>query len=388
MSALRSVLLLCWRDTGHPQGGGSEAYLQRIGAQLAASGIDVTLRTARYPGAARREVVDGVRVDRAGGRYSVYVWALLAMAAARLGVGPLRKVRPDVVVDTQNGLPFLARLVYGRRVVVLVHHCHRQQWPVAGPVLGRLGWFVESTLSPRVNRRNQYVTVSLPSARDLVTLGVNGAQIAVVRNGLDLAPAQSLSGPRAAAPRVVVLSRLVPHKQIEDALEAVAALLPRTPGLHLDIVGDGWWRERLVEHARRLGICAAVTFHGHVDDVTKHHVLQAAWVHVLPSRKEGWGLAVIEAAQHSVPTIGYRSSGGLSDSIVDEVTGILVDTHAELVDRLEELLADPVLRDQLGAKAHTRSGEFSWAQSADAMRGVLDAVHCGRTVHGLVTGRG
>jgi glycosyltransferase involved in cell wall biosynthesis len=388
MSALRSVLLLCWRDTGHPQGGGSEAYLQRIGAQLAATGTEVMLRTARYPGAPRREVVDGVRIDRAGGRYSVYVWALLAMAAARLGVGPLRKVRPDVVVDTQNGLPFLARLVYGRRVVVLVHHCHRQQWPVAGPVLSRLGWFVESTLSPRLNRRNQYVTVSLPSARDLVTLGVNGAQIAVVRNGLDRAPAQSLSGPRAAAPRVVVLSRLVPHKQIEDALEAVARLLPRTPGLHLDIVGDGWWRGHLVEHVQRLGISSAVTFHGHVDDVSIHHVLQGAWVHVLPSRKEGWGLAVVEAAQHGVPTIGYRSSGGLSDSIVDGVTGILVDTHTELVDRLEELLADPVLRDQLGTKAHTRSGEFSWAQSADAMRSVLQAVQSGHTVSGLVTGRG
>ena len=47
MSDLRSVLLLCWRDTGHPQGGGSETYLQRVGAQLAAAGIDVTLRTAR-----------------------------------------------------------------------------------------------------------------------------------------------------------------------------------------------------------------------------------------------------------------------------------------------------------------------------------------------------
>ena len=112
--------------------------------------------------------------------------------------------------------------MYGRRVVVLVHHCHREQWPVAGPALGRLGWFVESTLSPRLHRRNQYLTVSLPSARDLVALGVDNERIAVVRNGLDEAPAQSLSGPRAAAPRVVVLSRLVPHKQIEDALEAVA----------------------------------------------------------------------------------------------------------------------------------------------------------------------
>ena len=392
MSRLRSVLLLCWRDTGHPQGGGSEAYLQRIGAQLAASGIAVTLRTARYPGAARREVVDGVRINRAGGRYSVYVWALLAMAlnelGARLGLGPLRRVRPDVVVDTQNGLPFLARLVYGRRVVVLVHHCHREQWPVAGPVLGRLGWYVESRLSPRVNRRNQYVTVSLPSARDLVALGVDNAQIAVVRNGVDEAPTESLSGPRAAAPRVVVLSRLVPHKQIEDALEAVAELLPRLPSLHLDIIGDGWWRQRLVEHVQRLGISGAVTFHGHVDDVTKHHVLQSSWVHLLPSRKEGWGLAVVEAAQHGVSTIGYRSSGGLSDSIVDEVTGILVDNHAELVDRLEELLSDPVLRDQLGAKAQTRSGEFSWAQSADAIRGVLEAVQTGHLVSGLVSGRG
>ncbi|MCV7409998.1 glycosyl transferase [Mycobacterium florentinum] len=387
MSGLRSVLLLCWRDTGHPQGGGSEAYLQRIGAQLAASGVAVTLRTARYPGAPRREVVDGVRISRSGGRYSVYVFALLAMALARVGLGPLRGVRPDVVVDSQNGLPFCSRLIYGRRVVVLVHHCHREQWPVAGPVLGRLGWFVESWLSPRLHRRNQYLTVSLPSARDLVALGADNERIAVVRNGLDEAPAQSLEGPRSAVPRVVVLSRLVPHKQIEDALETVAELRRRVPGLpelHLDIVGDGWWRQRLVDQVRGLGIGDAVTFHGHVDDVTKHHVLQGAWVHVLPSRKEGWGLAVVEAAQHRVPTIGYRSSGGLSDSIVDGVTGVLVDTRAELMDRLEELLCDPVLRDQLGAKAQTRSGEFSWAQSADAMRAVLEGVLAGEFVSGVV----
>jgi glycosyltransferase involved in cell wall biosynthesis len=388
MSDLRSVLLLCWRDTGHPQGGGSETYLQRIGAQLAASGITVTLRTARYPGAPRHEVVDGVRISRSGGRYSVYIWALLAMAlnevGARMGLGPLRRARPDVVVDAQNGLPFLARLLYGRRVMVLVHHCHREQWPVAGAVLGRLGWFVESWLSPRLHRRNQYLTVSLPSARDLVTLGVDNERIAVVRNGLDEAPARSLSGPRSAVPRVVVLSRLVPHKQIEDALETVAELRPRLGELHLDIVGDGWWRQRLVHQVRSLGISDAVTFHGHVDDVTKHHVLQSAWVHVLPSRKEGWGLAVVEAAQHRVPTIGYRSSGGLSDSIVDGVTGILVDNRAELVDRLEQLLCDPVLRDQLGVKAQTRSGEFSWTQSADAVRAVLKAVQAGEFVSGVV----
>jgi len=378
------VLLLCWRDTGHPQGGGSETYLQRIGAQLAASGVEVTLRTARYPGSARREIVDGVQVSRGGGSYSIYIWAGLSMVLARIGLGPLRKVRPDVVIDSQNGIPFLARLAYGRRVAVLVHHCHREQWPVAGPLMGRFGWFVESRLSPWLHRRNQYVTVSLPSARDLAGLGVHPGTIAVVRNGLDEAPAATMTAPRSVTPRVVVLSRLVPHKQIEDALEAIAELRSRIPDVHLDVLGGGWWEQRLVEHAEVLGISGAVTFHGHVDDLTKHAVLQRSWVHVLPSRKEGWALAVIEAGQHGVPTIGYRASGGLTDSIVDGVTGLLVDDHAGLVDDLARLLTDPVLRDQLGTKAAVRSGEFSWQQSTDAMRSVLEAVSAGRRVSGVV----
>ena len=384
MRGVGTVLLLCWRDIGHPDGGGSETYLQRIGAQLAAAGVDVTLRTAQYEGAPRNEVLDGVRISRRGGRYSVYAWALLALIGARLGLGPLRGLHPDIVVDTQNGWPFFARLVFGRRVVVLVHHCHREQWPVAGRWMARLGWFCESWLSPRVHRRNQYVTVSLPSARDLADLGVGLRRIAVVRNGLDEAPAHTLTAPRCAMPRVVVLSRLVPHKQIEDALEAVASLRSRFPGVGLDVVGGGWWHDRLVEHAENLDIADFVTFHGHIGDTAKHHVLQRSWVHVLPSRKEGWGLAVTEAAQHGVPTIGYRSSGGLNDSVIDGVSGVLVDDPAELVAWLEELLADALLRDELGRKAQARSAEFSWQQSADAMRTVLASVRAGRMVSGVM----
>jgi len=382
---VRSVLLLCWRDTGHPQGGGSETYLQRIGAQLAEAGIDVTLRTARYVGAPRRDVVDGVHISRAGGRYTVYIWAGLAMVASRIGLGPLRRAKPDVVIDSQNGLPFLARLAFGRRVVVLVHHCHRDQWPVAGRFLGRFGWFVESWLSPFLHRDNQYVTVSLPSVRDLTDLGVDANRVAVVRNGLDEAPPDTLTGPRSTTPRAVVLSRLVPHKQIEDALDAVAVLRTRISELHLDVIGGGWWQDRLVRRAEQLGIADAVTFHGHVDDVTKHSVVQRCWVHLLPSVKEGWGLAVIEAAQHGVPTIGYRCAGGLTDSVVDGVTGVLVDSHAELVDRFEQLLTDRVLRDELGAKAAARSREFSWPQSASAMRTVLESVHSGHRISGVVS---
>ncbi|MBF6342695.1 glycosyltransferase family 4 protein [Nocardia cyriacigeorgica] len=384
---MREVLLLCWRDTGHPQGGGSERYLEQVGAHLAARGVKVTLRTARYPGAARRETVDGIDISRAGGRYSVYPRALAAIALARLGLGPLRGIRPDAVIDTQNGIPFFARAASKAPSVVLVHHGHREQWPVAGRLVGRIGWWIESRLSPRVHRDNQYLTVSLPSAEELTTLGVDGSRIAVVRNGAEPVPVDAPTGAaetRTAEPRVVVLSRLVPHKQIEDALAAVARLRGRIPGVQLDVIGDGWWADNLKSVAAQLGIADSVTFHGHVDERRKHELLARSWVHVMPSRKEGWGLAVIEAAQHGVPTVGYRSSRGLTDSIVDGVTGVLVDDVDQLAESVAGLLDDAVARTIMGEKARSRAREFSWESTASGVYQVLAAAADGRRVSGLI----
>lgn len=383
---MREVLLLCWRDTGHPQGGGSERYLEQVGAQLAARGVRVVLRTASYPGAAKRDRIDGITVSRGGGRLTVYPRALGAVLAGRFGVGPLAGIRPDAVIDTQNGIPFFARLVAGAPVTVLVHHCHREQWPVAGRLMAKLGWWIESSLSPRVHRRNQYLTVSLPSADELRALGVDRDRIAVVRNGVDAVPAGVAVGSddtRTAHPSVCVLSRLVPHKQIEDALAAVAALRGTVPGLHLDVIGGGWWEQNLRDAAAELGIGDAVTFHGHVDEQRKHELLSRAWVHVMPSRKEGWGLAVVEAAQHGVPTIGYRSSKGLTDSIIDGVTGVLVDSPAELTAAVADLLADADRRRQLGNKARVRAGEFSWEATGEGVHEVLSVTTFGHTVSGL-----
>ena len=114
-------------------------------------------------------------------------------------------------------------------------------------------------------------------------------------------------------------------------------------------------------------------------------MLQQCWVHVLPSRKEGWGLAVTEAAQHAVPTIGYRSSGGLTDSIVDGVTGLLVDDRDGLVAGLERLLTDRVLREQLGAQGAGPQRRILVARKAPTRcAAVLESVRAGRHVSGVV----
>src|SRR3546814_17425714 len=118
-----------------------------------------------------------------------------------------------------------------------------------------------------------------------------------------------------------------------------------------------------------------VSVDGHVYEARKHELLAQSWIHLMPSRKEGWGLAVIEAAQHGVPTIGYRSSKGLTDSIVDGVTGLLVGGEhagdgdiADLTHAAGTLLRDHELRPALGDTARGWSGGSSGAQTGTGVR--------------------
>ncbi|AZG46351.1 glycosyltransferase family 4 protein [Gordonia insulae] len=386
MTESTHVLLLCWRDTDHPQGGGSERYLERVGAELVDRGMRVTLLTAAHDGAAADETRDGIRILRAGGRLSVYPRALGTILAARLGRGRLGRTDPDVIVDTQNGIPFFAALVSRAPTVVLVHHCHREQWPVAGRGLGRFGWFLESRVSPRVHRRNRYVTVSGPSAVELAELGVDRARITVIRNGVDPLPGglSVADMPRRddRAIRLCVLSRLVPHKQVEDALAVVAELRHIRPEIHLDVIGGGWWSDELRRCATELGVERHVTFHGHVAEVRKHELLARAHVHLMPSRKEGWGLAVMEAAQHRVPTIGYRSSVGLVESIEDDETGLLVDGVDELISATRKLIDNPDEVARLGDNAERKAHHYSWSATADGFIEVFDDVRRPRPLRG------
>ena len=354
------ILLLCWRDSTHPQGGGSERYLERVGEYLAAHGHEVVFRTARHMNAAKRERRNGVLYSRAGAKFSVYPRALLALL---LGGRDMRGV--DVVVDTHNGIPFFARLATRAPVVVLTHHCHREQWLVAGPVLARLGWFLESRVVPALYRENTWVTVSEASKRDLEKLGIYGARI--IENGVDPLPEHVPTLEREADVHLVTLSRLVPHKQIEHAMDTVA----RIPGALLDVIGSGWWESHLREYARAHGVEDRVRFRGQVTEDYKHALLARADVHLMPSRKEGWGLAVMEAAQHGVPTVGYAF--GLQDSVIDGKTGLLVQREAELTQAVRELVEDAALRARLGDAARALAATFSWEATGARFEELLQA---------------
>ena len=366
----RRVVFLSWRDTRNPEGGGAELYLERMAVGLTGLGAHVTVFCAAHDHAPAHEVVDGVTYVRRGGKLSVYLWGILALLTRRFG-------RVDVVVDVQNGMPFFSRLVTRKPVVVLVHHVHREQWPVVYPGLtGRVGWWIEHALAPRLYRNCDYIAVSEATRSELADLGVDPARIHVVHNGTDDPPEVTPDEEpvRSAVPTVAVVGRLVPHKQVEHAIDSVLTLRGRWPELRLIVAGGGWWEEELHEYAAARDAGGTVTFEGHVDELRKHEIYGQAWVLALPSLKEGWGLVIGEAGAHATPTVAYASAGGTTESVSNHESGLLVDGPAEFTGALASILEDPVLRARLGEGARHRSRTFTWSRGSRDFASVLNHV--------------
>ncbi|HEX6873069.1 MAG TPA: glycosyltransferase family 4 protein, partial [Micromonosporaceae bacterium] len=356
--------------------GGSEVYVERIAAELVAGGFRATVVCAAHPQAPAQETTaTGVRMVRRGGRRTVYLRAALLYLAGWFGFGPLaarRLGRPDVVVDVCNGMPFFSILYCRRPVVTLVHHVHREQWPVVLPgPLARVGWWIESWLAPRLYRGCAYVTVSEASRRELASLGVDPGRVHVIHNGT---PEHTFDPvPRDDAPLLVVLGRLVPHKQVEVALDAVAKLSPEVPDLALVVAGQGWWEPRLRERAAELGISERVRFAGFVTDAEKHALFSRAWLALTPSLKEGWGLTIVEAGARGTPTVAFRHAGGVAEALSDGTTGLLAEDDEDFIAKVRTLVLDREQRVAMGHAAIAHAASFTWANAGVRFAAVLCA---------------
>jgi glycosyltransferase involved in cell wall biosynthesis len=170
---------------------------------------------------------------------------------------------------------------------------------------------------------------------------------------------------------VVCVGRIVPHKQVEHAVDAIAEARKVLPGARLLVVGSGWWEDSLRSYVEERGLQDAVEFRGHVSEADKHAAYDEAWVLALPSLKEGWGLVVGEAAAHGVPTVAYRSAGGPTESVQHDATGVLVEDPAEFTSAVLALLEEESYRRRLSAGALASAGNFTWAATVRGFDRVL-----------------
>jgi glycosyltransferase involved in cell wall biosynthesis len=221
--------------------------------------------------------------------------------------------------------------------------------------------------------------VSESTKRDLVALGLRSELIEVIPNGIELDKyTPGPPGVRSERPSLLFLGRLKRYKRVDLVLRALSRLVESSLDVELVVVGDGDHRSALEGEARRLGIEERVLFMGFVTEVEKLAQLRRAWLHVLTSPKEGWGISNLEAAACGTPSV-VSDSPGLRESVVDGKTGLLV-PHGS-VDALAEaigaLLKDPDRLMEMGRRARSFAEGFSWEVSARAVEAHLSRVVAG-----------
>jgi glycosyltransferase involved in cell wall biosynthesis len=366
-----NILLVNWQDRANPHAGGAEIHLFEIFGRLASQGHRIRLLCSGWEGAPPRAALEGVDIQRHGGRHS---FALLGRAAVRRVV---RAERPDIVVEDINKLPLFLALGARTPVCAIVPHLFgttafaEAPWPMAAAV-----WASEQPL-PWAYRSAGFHAISESTRDDLIARGIAPDHVRVIHPGVD--SRRFTPGPpgrRSTAPSFLYVGRLKRYKGIGIAIEALALARRQRSDLRLEIAGTGDYRPELERLVSRLGLEKAVTFHGFVSEERKIDLMRWTWANVFPSPKEGWGITVIEAAACATPSLA-SDSPGLRDSVRHGETGYLV-PHGDvpaLAARMLELANAPLVVTRLGDRARRFAEGLTWERTAaETLRHLTDII--------------
>jgi len=137
-------------------------------------------------------------------------------------------------------------------------------------------------------------------------------------------------------------------------------IVDRLGDVSLDCIGEDTLGGRLQRRAAELGLAQHVRFHGFLPQRALPDFYQRAHLHVVSSRYESQGVAILEAAAAGLPTVG--TAVGLLPSMAPAAARcVAVGDSAALADQACALLADKIGREGVGAAAQR------WAQAHDAV---------------------
>ena len=251
---------------------------------------------------------------------------LLAMFASELTGIPYTFTAHarDIYVDTQHKL--LRREIEAAHAVVTVSEYNRK--------------YLETQISPSSSRK-----------------------VHCIYNGLDLAdftfrwPRMADPGP----PVILSVARLIPKKGIGDLIEAAAILKQQGRACKLEIIGSGPLRSELENRVAQLSLGDCVEFKGPQPQESVSSAYQRASIFALPcvvtedGDRDGIPTVVLEAMASGLPVVSTPVSG-IPELIDSSRDGVLAPPNnpAKLAEALDQLLADPPLRDRLARAAREK----------------------------------
>ena len=196
---------------------------------------------------------------------------------------------------------------------------------------------------------------------DVITPGVDIQRFKVLSSEQRI-EARKQFGVAEDAELIVGISRLVPRKGFDVLIRAVARLAIEFPKLRLIVGGDGRDRARLERIAREL--MSPTTFLGRVSDDDLPKLYGCADINAMLCRsrwmgleQEGFGIVFAEAAACGVPQIAGRS-GGASDAVDHNITGLIVEDPTrvdDVVSSLRRLLVDKSQLLKMGQASRLRA---------------------------------
>ena len=381
METLR-ILWLNWRCIKHPLAGGAEVYTHEIAKRLAAQGHEIVLVTSRPRDLPREETIDGYRVVRVGGRYTVYLRAKSVYHELRE-----RGWRPDIVIDEVNTIPFLTPLYVEEPIAMLIHQLCKECWRYAvHPLAQPVGWWLEKKLhriyvkSAKNGKLRAVITVSQSTKQDLIELGYPEELIQIVPNGLDWNLYRDCTELcKDKEDLAVYVGRITPYKRLEDLVKAWSLAEQEHKDAKLVIAGRAQpkYLKKLLHLAQKLNL-KRIEFRTNISQQEKKLLLAKAKILVYTSTREGWGQTVIEAAACKTPTVAYNVPG-LRDSVKHMETGMLVEIGniEQLTKAVTQLLTDHSLRNRLAENAYRYAQSFNWDNTAEKFLKAIEGV-----VHG------
>jgi glycosyltransferase involved in cell wall biosynthesis len=357
--------------------GGAERWYRNLGERLAADGHDVTYITMRQWERGQRGEVPGVRVVGVGPRMGLYTRSgrrrILQALVFGLGVlwHLLRRGGSYEVVHTAS-FPYFSLLAVaalrplrGYRLVVDWHEVwSREYW---NEYLGRAGGWIGNAVQGLCLRIPQRAfCFSRLHARRLREGGVRG-EVTVLEG--EYAGSLNPREPLPAEPVVVFAGRHIPEKRVPAIVPAVAALRRSQPAARCVIFGDGPDRERVQRLVHELGLDKVISVPGFVDATEVERALRTAACMILPSRREGYGMVVIEAASVGTPSVVVRDQDNAATELVDEgVNGFIASSASpdELAASIDRAMAGGMeLRRSTAAWFATNARRLSLASSLE-----------------------
>ncbi len=366
---IRRVLIFNWRDIKHKWAGGAEVYIHWLAKCMVKDGYEVTIFCSWDKESKRNEFLDGITILRRGGFYTVYIFAFLYYIFKFRG-------RFDLIIDSQNGIPFFTPLFVKVPKVLLIYHVHQEVFRshLILP-LALIAVFLESKLMPLVYRGVNVVTISESSKKDILEKGfVSEDQISIVTPGVS--PEFFVDSVKTPYPSFVYLGRLRPWKNVDIAIEAFFNILKKYKDTKLFIAGFGESLEFLRLKVKALNLEDSVIFKGKVSEKEKVLLFSQSWASIQPSSFEGWGITVIESNATGTPVIASDVSG-LRNSVIDGKTGILfpVKNVEKLTQAMEKIIVDENFRNYLSNEAKIWAKNFAWEYSAKLFENILEKVN-------------